>query len=383
MRVPVSWLRDYVPIEMPLDELATRLSVVDRRGGGIERRGVADAGGNLGLFRVGRVLEAEKHPNADRLQLDEGRRRGGRAARDRLRRVELRRAARRSAGRAAGRGAAERARARAAEGPRRGLRRDDPGGGRGRPRRRPRRDHGAAEAEPGTPLADVLPLVEHVLLVESTGNRPDLLSVYGLAREVAALYDCPLEPWPGLPRAGPERTGGDRDRRLRGLPAVHRAAASTDVAIGRSPQWLRARLVAAGMRPISNVVDVDELRRCSRSATRSTPSTSRRCAGADRRPAGRPGETLRTLDGVDRTLDPADLLIAEAERAIALAGIMGGEETEIGPGTTDVLLEAANFEPVGIFRTSERLRLRTRGRTGGRRASTRTSPAPPRTSARG
>ena len=75
----------------------------------------------------------------------------------------------------------------------------------------------------------------------------------------------------------------------------------------------------------------------------------------------RPGETLRTLDGVERQLEPTDLMIADADRAIALAGIMGGEETEIGESTTEVLLEAANFEPYGIFRSSERLRLRTEG----------------------
>src|SRR5204862_4916049 len=73
------------------------------------------------------------------------------------------------------------------------------------------------------------------------------------------------------------------------------------------------------------------------------------------------GEELRTLDAVDRKREPDDLVIADAERAIALAGIMGGEETEIGEGTADVLLEAANFEPYGLFRTSERLRLRTEG----------------------
>src|SRR5207302_3007083 len=70
---------------------------------------------------------------------------------------------------------------------------------------------------------------------------------------------------------------------------------------------------------------------------------------------------LRTLDGVDRKLEPYDLMIADAERSVALAGIMGGEETEIGDGTTDVLLEAANFEPYTVFRTAERLRLRTEG----------------------
>src|SRR5436309_4075751 len=74
-----------------------------------------------------------------------------------------------------------------------------------------------------------------------------------------------------------------------------------------------------------------------------------------------PGEMIRTLDGVDRKLEPTDLMIADADRSIALAGIMGGEETEISEETTAVLLEAANFEPTGIFRTSERLRLRTEG----------------------
>jgi phenylalanyl-tRNA synthetase beta chain len=75
----------------------------------------------------------------------------------------------------------------------------------------------------------------------------------------------------------------------------------------------------------------------------------------------KPGEKLRTLDGVERELEPYDLMIADGERSVALAGIMGGEETEIGADTTEILLEAANFDPYTIFRTSERLRLRTEG----------------------
>ena len=79
------------------------------------------------------------------------------------------------------------------------------------------------ETEPGTPLADVLPLADDVLLVESTGNRPDLLSIYGIAREVAALYDLELAPPPGTrPRAGGRRAGRHHDRGPRGLPALHR-----------------------------------------------------------------------------------------------------------------------------------------------------------------
>ncbi|HUI36956.1 MAG TPA: hypothetical protein VLZ04_05660, partial [Gaiellaceae bacterium] len=196
MKVPVSWLRDYVPVEMPLPELAERLSISSAEVEGIERRGVPDEDGNLGLFRVGRVLEAAKHPNADRLQLcqvdgGEGGPRqivcgawnfgagatvavalpgarlpGGLQLEQREVRGEL------SDGMI--------------------LAEDEVELG---------TDHSGImvlpEAEPGRPLSDVLPLVEDVLLVESTGNRPDLLSVYGVAREVAALYDLELQPWPG------------------------------------------------------------------------------------------------------------------------------------------------------------------------------------------
>jgi phenylalanyl-tRNA synthetase beta chain len=115
------------------------------------------------------------------------------------------------------------------------------------------------------------------------------------------------------------------------------------------------------MRPLSNVVDVtnyvmialgNPLHAFNLETLRGGKVIVRRA---------RPGESIRTLDGVDRKLEESDLVIADAERAIALAGIMGGEETEIGEATSDVLLEAANFEPTGIFRTSERLRLRTEG----------------------
>ena len=205
MRVPVSWLRDYVPIDMPLDELATRLSVSTAEIEGIERRGVSDEDGNLGLFRIGKVVAADKHPNADRLQLcrvdvGEGEPRqivcgawnfgagatvavalpgavlpGGLKLDQRKVRGEL------SNGMI--------------------LAEDEIELG---------TDHSGImvlpETEPGTPLVDVLPLADDVLLVESTGNRPDLLSVYGIAREVAALYDLELAPPPGV---DPEPAGAE------------------------------------------------------------------------------------------------------------------------------------------------------------------------------
>jgi phenylalanyl-tRNA synthetase beta chain len=360
LRVPVSWLRDYVPVEMSVEELATRLSISTAEVEGIERRGVPDQDGNLGLFRVGRVLEAEKHPNADRLQLcrvdlGEGEPRqivcgawnfgagatvgvalpgavlpGGLQLEQREVRGEL------SDGMI--------------------LAEDEVELG---------TDHSGImvlpEAEPGTPLADVLPLVEDVLLVESTGNRPDLLSIYGIAREVAALYELELAPMPGT---DPEPAASDPvDVTVEDFAGCPRYIGRVfrDVAIGPSPVWLKARLLNAGMRPISNVVDVTNYATLALGNPLHAFDLATLHGGRIVVRRARPGETIRTLDGVERQLEQDDLMIADAERSVALAGIMGGEETEIGPETREVLLEAANFEPTGIFRSSERLRLRTEG----------------------
>jgi len=345
---------------MPLEELAHRLSISTAEVDGIERRGVPDTDGNLGLFRVGKVLEAEKHPNADRLQLC---------------RVDVGEAEPRQIVCGAwnfGAGATVAVALPGAVLP----------GGLELERRKVRgelsdgmilaedeielgTDHSGImvlpDTEPGTPLTDVIPLVQEVLLVESTGNRPDLLSIYGLAREVAALYELELGPPPGIDPApaGDESVDVAVDD-LEGCPR-YIGRLFRNVEVGPSPIWLRSRLVAAGMRPISNVVDVtnyvmlalgNPLHAFDLATLRGEKIVVRRA---------RPGETIRTLDGVERHLDEADLVIADAERAIALAGIMGSEDTEIGESTTNVLLEAANFEPTGIFRSSERLRLRTEG----------------------
>jgi phenylalanyl-tRNA synthetase beta chain len=360
MLVPLSWLREYVPVEMPLDELGDRLSVSTAVVASIEPRGVADNGGNLGLFRVGRVLEAAKHPNADRLQLTS---------------VDVGEGEPRSIVCGAwnfGVGATvavalpgavlpngltlERRKVRGEVSDGMILAEDEVGLG---------DDHTGImvlpELEPGTPLGDVLPLTEIVLDVEITGNRPDLLSIYGLAREVAALYDLELAPPPG---SEPTRDGDEpvsvEIADLAGCPR-YVGRLFRDVTIGPSPVWLRARLLAAGMRPISNVVDVTNYAMLALGNPLHAFDFATLRGGRIVVRRAEPREKLRTLDGVDRDLEPTDLLIADAERAVALAGIMGGEDTEIGAQTSDVLLEAANFEPFTIFRTSERLRLRTEG----------------------
>jgi phenylalanyl-tRNA synthetase beta chain len=362
MRVPLSWLREYVPIEVPLDELTEKLSVASAEVEGIERIGVTDADGNLERFRVGRVLEAEKHPNADRLQLC---------------RVDV------------GEGEPRQIVCGAWNfGPGATVAVALPGavlpGGLELERREVRGevsdgmilaedevelgpDHAgimvlAEGPEPGTLLAEVLPLVDDVLVLEPTGNRPDLLAVYGVAREVAALFDVPLAAMPGGQTPGhvPERQVDVEVDDFEGCPR-YIGRLFENVRIEPSPLWLKSRLLAAGMRPISNVVDITNYVMLALGNPLHAFDFETLGGGKIVVRRAHKGETLRTLDGVDRRLERDDLLIADAERAIALAGIMGGEETEIGEGTTKVLLEAANFEPFTIFKTSERLRLRTEG----------------------
>jgi phenylalanyl-tRNA synthetase beta chain len=361
MRVPVSWLRDYVPLEMPLAELAERLSVSTAEVEGIERRGVSDEGGNLGLFKVGKVLEAEKHPNADRLQLTK---------------VDVGESEPRSIVCGAwnfGVGATVGVALPGATLPngltlgRREVRgevsdgmilaEDEIGLG---------ADHAGImllpETEPGTPLADLLPLSDDVLLVEATGNRPDLQSIYGMAREVATLYDLPLSDSSGgqSPGHGPEAHVQIRIDDFGGCPR-YVGRLFENVAIAASPQWLRSRLFLAGQRPISNVVDITNyVMLALGNPLHAFDFTKLHGAQIIVRRA-EDGEKLTTLDSTERTLVADDLVIADANRAVALAGIMGGEETEIGEATTTVLLESANFEPYGIYRTSERQHLRTEG----------------------
>src|SRR4051812_29158331 len=361
MKVPVSWLREYVPLPMPLPELAARLAISSCEVDRIVHRGVADEDGNLGLYRVGHVLEAGKHPNADRLQLcqvdvGEGEPRqivcgawnfgAGATVAVALPGAVLPDGRRR---------------------PRAELRREGPNGMILSERELELSQEHAGimvldePLAPGTPLGDVLPLGEDVLEIETGFNRPDLLAVYGIAREVAALYDLELAPPPGVdpPRQGDEAPAVRIEDR-EGCPR-YVARLFLDVRVGQSPPWLKARLTAAGMRPISNVVDVTNYVMLGLGNPLHAFDAAKLQEGRVVVRRARPREEIRTLDGELRTLDPSDLLIADAERGIALAGIMGGQETEVSDATTSVLLEAANFEPVGIWKSSERMRMRTEG----------------------
>ncbi len=363
MKVPVSWLRDYVAIEMPLAELAERLAVSTCEVDQISRRGVPDVDGNLGYFRVGKVLEAARHPKADKLQLC---------------RVDVGEGEPRSIVCGAwnfGAGATvavvlpgavmpgdftieeRKLRGELSQGMILSERELEIG-----------QDHTGIIVledglEPGTPLADVLPLADDVLEIEATGNRSDLLSMYGLAREIAALFSLELAPPP--PGVDPARSGNEPvDVAIDDLAGCPRFVGRLfrDVRIGPSPAWLKARLTAAGMRPISNVVDATNYVMLGLGNPLHAYDLAKLGSGARilvRR--ARAGEQVRTLDGQLRAVDSSDLLITDGDRPVAIAGIMGSEDSEVGAETTDVLLEAANFEPTGIQRSSERLGLPTEG----------------------
>jgi phenylalanyl-tRNA synthetase beta chain len=203
--------------------------------------------------------------------------------------------------------------------------------------------------------------VEHgVIDFEITANRPDCLSHLGIAREASVIWNTPLK----VKHALQVETGAAIPVSIEAADLCPRYAAQLfDVTVGESPDWLRRRLEAAGVRPINNVVDVTNYVMLEIGQPMHAFDLDR--LAGERLVVRRalPGETLRTLDGVDRTLDEEMLVIADAGRAVAIGGVMGGQESEIGPKTTRMVLESACFTPASIRRTSKRLGLRTEAST--------------------
>jgi phenylalanyl-tRNA synthetase beta chain len=192
-------------------------------------------------------------------------------------------------------------------------------------------------------------------------NRPDCMSHFGLAREAAALYGLPLQR-----DAAPVHAGGPATASLvsvtiedAGLCARYSARCVVGVKVGPSPAWLRARLEQIGHRPINNIVDATNFVLWELGHPLHAFDLDR--VGEKRIVVrrARPGETLVTLDGIERRLTPEMLVIADARRPSALAGVMGGATSEIGPATTRILIESAWFDPVSVRRTSKVLGLHT------------------------
>ena len=381
MKLPLSWLAEFVTLEADVDELCRRLTLA-----GLEVESVERAAPGFSDVFVARVLKVERHPNADRLNLcdvDAGavgrfsvvcgapNVRAGMTA-------PFARLGARLIG--SGHGSGGRRATSLADAPPleaaviRGVRSEgmlcserelgfsD--------------DHAGIVALPddaplGVELASYLRSDDAVLDIAITPNRGDCLSILGLAREVAALFGLKLKQ-PAVKAAMLKARGSQAAEPPLAVEILapelcpHYAGLPIGgVKIGPSPLWMRRRLEQCGMRALNNVVDATNYVMLELGqplhAFDSAQIAARRIVvrRADQAPGGALDREFVTLDNVRRTLEPADLLIADPEKPLAIAGIMGGLNSEVGAATTDLVLESAYFEPMTIARTARRLGLRS------------------------
>jgi len=357
MRVPLSWLRDFAPLTGHPADLAAALS-----GLGLVVEGVEAFGEGLGDVIVARVLATRPHPNADKVQVVDVDPGDGDdlqivcgafnfAAGDLVPLAPI--GARLPGGMQIGRRnvRGQWSNGMLCSGAELALSTDGDG-----------IMILDAELSPGMPLTEALGIAADVVFdLDVTPNRPDALSVAGVARDLAAHLGVPFS----IPEV-PTPTNNDAD----GIVTVvvespdlcpqFTGTVLSGVTIGPSPQWMAQRLTLAGMRPINNVVDVSNYVMFELGQPNHPYDLDRLPGGGLLVRRARDGETLVTLDDVERTLGRDDCLICDAEgTGVGIAGIMGGASSEIGPATTTVALEAAWFDPVAVSRTSKRLGLRT------------------------
>src|SRR5579875_3382615 len=351
MRVPLEWLHEYCEPHLDAHALAQRLALTGTEVERVEHHGVTA----LENFVVGHVLERKKHPDADRLNVcmvdiggstpsqivcgapnvaagqTVGVARPGAVMPDgtRLKKAKLRGVE------SQGMILSERE-----------LQISD--------------EHTGIMVlgdgvAPGTPLQDVVQISTDVLVLEITPNRPDCLGIYGVAREVAATTGAQLKPAPW------ERDPGSFGP-LEGIEITNEAGPELcprftariidSIKLGPSPLWLKARLMACGQRPISNVVDITNYVMLLTGQPMHAFDLDRVAGGRLTIRRAHPGEPVRTLDGQTRRLDERMLLIADADGPTSIAGVMGGERSEVSATTTRVLMEAATWEGANIHRTA-------------------------------
>lgn len=354
MRVPLSWLREYVDVDLSADALAARLTLL-----GMEVKGIERLGTDWSRVVVGELLAVEDHPNSNRLHLTSVRV-GAEAPTLSIvcgahniapgqrvpvalpgsvlpgdRRIEVARLA------------GVESQGMLCSGTELGLSDDA---------------EGILILPPDTPIG--LPLEElvgdTVLDVDVKPNRGDALSIIGLAREMAAATGARLR-WPVIEVAGSGDATADHIAVAVEDPRCSRFVARwlDGVTIGPSPFAVQRRLLAAGVRPISNVVDASNYVMLEMGKPIHTFDADGVRGGRIIVRAASEGERLTTLDHVERTLDPDVLLIADAEGPLGLAGVMGGVDSEVADGTTRVIVESAIFDPVSIRRTAFRFALRS------------------------
>ena len=360
MKVPLSWLREYVDLMVDVDELAHRLTMAGNEVDSIERFG------HIENVVVGEVLDVSPHPNADRLRLV--RVNDGNAVHE----VVC--------------GAPNVATGQKIAYASIGAHLVDPYSEEPGKTRRLRKskirgvessgmvcsenelgigdDHDgilvlSQECELGKPIGEIIG--DAVLDIELTPNRPDCLGIVGVARDVAALTGAKLR----MPSLEYQTDGPDVDTLAQvtvvdgDLSPRYLGAVIRDLKIEPSPSWLQERLLAIGERPINNVVDATNfvmfelgqpLHAFDYDKLKDHHVIVRRAAH---------GEVLTTLDGEKRKLDDDSLLIADPDGGIGLAGIMGGENSEISESTHNVFLESANFNPQNNRRTAGMLGMRS------------------------
>jgi len=216
------------------------------------------------------------------------------------------------------------------------------------------------DAAVGLPVDRALGIEDWVIEIDnkSLTHRPDLWGHRGIAGEIAAIYGRPLLPLPlALPETGdgepvPIRIESEACSRYIGLPIEGAQALP-------SPEWLRYLLLAVGQRPIDQIVDISNFVMLDLGQPNHTFDLGQLQSDGIVVRQARQGETMQTLDGEERKLQPSDLLICSGDSPVALAGIMGGEGSKVGDDTSTLLLEVATFDPVTVRRTSARLGLRT------------------------
>ncbi len=356
MKVPLKWLKDYVDIDIPVDELAAKLTLA-----GLEVSEIQIIGGSWDKVMVGRILAVNPHPNADRLRLatvDLGSKQitvvcgapnlvvddniafalvGARLIDGHSGKIEELKPAKIRGVVSEGMICAEKEL---------GIS-DNYEGILVLPR----------EYEIGRPLADYLG--ETILDIDITPNRADCLSIMGIAREVAAITGNPFR-LPDLAyKEGTREVGSYASVEIKDPDLCPRYCATVvdGITIGPSPVWMQDRLAACGARPINNIVDVTNyvmlefgqpLHAFDHREIKGHKIIVRRAAD---------GEIMYTLDEVERKFSRNILLIADAERAVAVAGIMGGLSSEVRDSTTTILIESANFSQAAIHRGSQELKL--------------------------
>src|SRR5262249_861904 len=344
-RLRLSWLAEF--IDLPDDRAVADRLAMD---GGFEDVIVEATGPDLSSIVVGHVLSREQHPNADRLSVC---------------RVDVGDGAPRAIVCGAPNVAAGQKVAVALPGT------ELPGGGKIKKSKRrgvesqgmicSRRELALGEepegiwvldpgARVGAPLPEVAPVGERVLELGITPNRGDAASLLGVAREVRALFGGELR----LPAEAPAGSGGPassaiaiaveaRDECFHYVGRVVRG-----VRVGPSPAPLRARLEAAGFRSINNIVDATNAVMLEFGQPLHAFDLAKIAGAEIRVRRAEPGETIATLDGQTRVLDPADLVIADAQRAAPIPGGTGGAESEVADATTDILIESAHFHPTSV-----------------------------------